>query len=115
MEKIKENSTRSEEEMDLTIGECNTFLREVENQVYDVLSWKSNFKFKVHILDCRTILCKKFEAYIRKKSRVKLAILKLNNIPEEMLQKSLSVKLVDTVFLKKALKGKFEEVINATE
>ena len=37
VEKIKEYNNR-EEEMDIVIGECNTYLIEIEEQVYDVLA-----------------------------------------------------------------------------
>ena len=33
VEKIKENATGDEEEMDITIGECDTYLKEVEGRV----------------------------------------------------------------------------------
>ena len=46
VEKIKEVTTGGEEEMDCAIGECNTFLKEVEDRVYDVLAWSNSFKFK---------------------------------------------------------------------
>ena len=69
--------------------------------------------FKLQILDYRSRLSKRIKAYGRKKSRVK--ILKFNDVPEDVLQKSLSVKLVDAVLLKQALKGAFEEVIDAAK
>ena len=33
VEKIKENATGDEEEMDITFGECDTYLKEVEGRV----------------------------------------------------------------------------------
>ena len=47
------------------------------------------------------------------KNLVEMAILIFNDVPEKVLQKLLSVKLVDAILLKQALKGAFEEVMEA--
>ena len=46
---------------------------------------------------------------------MELAILRFNNILEEVLKKLLSVKLLDAVLLKDTLRGVFDDVINAFE
>ena len=80
VDNIKENATGGEEEMDITIGECDSYLKEVEGRVYDVLGWYNDFKFKLQIPDLSTKLSKKFKVYKREKSKVELATNKFNNV-----------------------------------
>ena len=54
--------------MDFIIGSCDTFLREVKERVYDILSWNDNFMFKLQIMEYRPKLSKKFNTYVREKS-----------------------------------------------
>lgn len=54
--------------MDFIIGSCDTFLREVKEQVYDILSWNDNFVFKLEVMEYRSKLSKKFNTYVREKS-----------------------------------------------
>ena len=98
--------------MDLMIEECNTFLREVEDWVYDVLSWNNEFRFQLQVPRFKTELSKRFSAYTREISKVELAISKFDNVPEEIMQKSL---LVNAVLLKKSLEEALEKVINIAE
>ena len=49
VEKIKKYTTGNEEEMNLTIGECNGYLKEVVGQVHDVLSLHTIFELKLKV------------------------------------------------------------------
>ena len=70
-------------------------------------------KFKLQVPNLKTKLSEKFKLYNREKSKVELAISKFNNVPEETLWMSLSVKLINAVLIKETLKDAFEEVNDA--
>ena len=76
--------------MDCTIRDCHIFTREVEDQVYDVISGNSSFKVKLQVLESWTKLSRKFDDYARERTRVELDISRFDNIREEFLQRSLS-------------------------
>ena len=97
----------------LTIGESSAYLREVKEQVYDVLSLCGNFKFNFQVPELKVNFSTKFKAYHKEKARVEMAISNFNNLSEETLQKLLAVKLFDVINLKKDLKGALKEVVNA--
>ena len=67
------------------------------------MSWYNNFKFKLKVPQFKIKLKEKFEVCIRERSKIELVILRFNKVPEETLQKSLSVKLLDAVLLKETL------------
>ena len=49
--------------MNLTLGECSTYLRETKGQVYEVWWWHSRFISKLKIPELKTKLSKKFKVY----------------------------------------------------
>ena len=73
------------------------------DQVYDFQSWNDKFKFKLQVLDWR------YELKGREKFRVKSTISKFNDVTEEYLQKSSSVRFVNAALLKDELKRAFNK------
>ena len=69
VEKIKEYDT-GEEEMEIIIGKCSTYLREIEDEVYNVLAWNDNFRFKPKVPELKNKLSKKLKAHNKEKSKV---------------------------------------------
>ena len=69
------------------VSVSHTFSREIEDLVYNVLTGNGSFKFKLQVLDCRKNLSRKFDNYVRERTRVKLAISRLDNVMEEVLQR----------------------------
>ena len=69
--------------------------------------------FKFTVPELKTNLSKKFKVYNKVKPEIEVTISKFNNVSDEALIKSGTVKLVNVVFLKRTLKEIFEEVDNA--
>ena len=52
--KILENPGGDEEEISLTIDKCNEYLKEIVEQVHDVLALHFNFKYKLQVSKLKT-------------------------------------------------------------
>ena len=82
-QKIKENTTREEEDLDDAMRKCNMYLKEVEGQVYDILSRHDSFQFKITVPDFKAMLHRMLQAYDREKFKTELAIWKFDSIPKK--------------------------------
>ena len=83
--------------MNFFIVSFDAHLKDVKEQVYDVLAWKNHFKAKLQLRDSRFKLSTKFCTYLREKSKVEWAILGIKHVKAS--KESLSAKIVDANLL----------------